>query len=184
VVAVSYPISLTKVFLMGAEPLCDPLLPVILRYLKEGRSCSVTLLTNGYYPVPTSLLDEVVFSIKALTPSLHWDYTGRENEAILRSFERIAGEKLVRLCAETVFVPDYVDEDEVLSIAQYIASVDRSIPFRIDAYLPIPGLPWRAPEASELAALKERAKAILPATTCLHGEEGKTELAYEVERLF
>jgi hypothetical protein len=78
----------------------------------------------------------------------------------------------------------YVDADEVEAIAWYIASVDRGIPFRIDAYLRIPGLPWQAPGASELETLWDWVKAILPNTTCLYGAERETELAYEVERLF
>ena len=44
------PIPLNKVFLMGAEPVCDPLLPQILTYLKQKRKSLVILLTNGYSP--------------------------------------------------------------------------------------------------------------------------------------
>lgn len=178
------PVSLSKVFLMGAEPLCDPILPEILTYLKQERRCSVTLLTNGYYEVPIAMLDEVVFSIKAVTPALHSDYTGKDNKTVLTSFEKLGKQKKVNLYAETVFIPDYVDEPEIMKIATFIALVDRSISFRIDAYLPISGLPWRAPEVSELEALRDNVKEILPNTTCLHGESGKKELAYEVERLF
>jgi pyruvate formate lyase activating enzyme len=69
------------------------------------RRCSVTLLTNGYSPVPTSFVDEVVLSIKAVTPSLHLDYTGRDNKPVLQAFEKIAREKQLKLYAETVLIP-------------------------------------------------------------------------------
>ena len=115
---------------------------------------------------------------------MHRDYTGVDNKVILRNFTEIAASKSVSLHVETVFIPDYVDEDEVLRIADFIASIDPAIPFRIDAYLPIQGLPWRAPQAHEIQSLTEKARCMLPNTSCLYGDEGKTELAYEVERIF
>ena len=144
----------------------------------------LVLLTNGRKFPPLPMVDEVIFSIKAITPALHRDYTGVDNKVILRNFTKIASSKSVSLHVETVFIPDYVDEDEVLRIADFIASVDRAIPFRIDAYLPIHGLPWRAPQAHEIQSLAEKARCMLPNTSCLYGDEGKIELAYEVERIF
>ena len=69
-------------------------------------------------------------------------------------------------------------------IAEFISSADWSIPFRIDSYLPMPGLPWRAPEIQEVEALREKVKTILPKITCLHGDGGRKELAYEIEKIF
>lgn len=130
------------------------------------------------------MLDQIIFSIKAITPALHLDYTGYDNKTILRNFMKTAACKSVALHTETVFIPDYVDGAEVLKIAEFIASVDRSIPFRIDAYLPVQGLPWRCPTVEEINSLRDRVRRILPNTTCLYGNEGKTELAYEIERIF
>jgi pyruvate-formate lyase-activating enzyme len=169
---------------MGAEPVCDPFLSRILVSLKQSKTCSFVLLTNGRKLPPLAMLDEVIISIKAVTPALHRDYTGVDNRVILRNFTEIASSKSVSLHAETVFVPGYVDEEEILRIAAFIASVDRSIPFRIDAYLPIQGLPWRVPTPKEMRALAYRTNQILPNTTCFYGDKGKTELAYEIERIF
>jgi pyruvate-formate lyase-activating enzyme len=178
------PLELKKVFLMGAEPLCDPLLPEILYYLKETRACYISLLTNGKEQIPHALLDEVIFSIKAVTSFLHRTYTGEDNAEILSHFKELAEKKSVHLHAETVFIPDYADEKEVMKIAEFIASIDRNIPFRIDAYLPVEGLPWRAPEPSEIEALMERVKEVVPNTTCFYGDAGKTPLVYEVKAIF
>ena len=178
------PLSLKQVVLMGAEPVCDPMLHRILASLKQSNDCSFVLLTNGRKFPPLSMVDKIIFSIKAITPVLHREYTGVDNGAILRNFTRIAASKSVSLHVETVFIPDYVDEDEVLRIADFIASIDPEIPFRIDAYLPIQGLPWRAPQAHEIKSLAEKVRRVLPNTSCLYGDEGKTELAYEVERIF
>jgi pyruvate-formate lyase-activating enzyme len=169
---------------MGAEALCDPTLPEILLYLKQTKGSSVSLLTNGKKRAPLSMIDEIVFSIKAITPSLHRDYTGEDNASILQNFMDMGGQKSVRLYAETVFIPGYVNEPEVMKIAKFIASVDRHIPFRIDAYLPMPGLPWRAVQTSEIEAVRDRVQEMLPNTTCLHGDYGRKMLAYEIERVF
>ena len=178
------PLSLKQVVLMGAEPVCDPMLPRILASLKQSKNCSFFLLTNGRKFPPLSMVDEVIFSIKAITPALHRDYTGVDNRIILRNLSEIAASKSVSLHVETVFIPAYVDEDEVLRIADFIASIDPELPFRIDAYLPIRGLPWRAPQAHEIQSLAEKVRRMLPNTSCLYGDEGKTELAYQVERIF
>ncbi len=178
------PLLLKQIVLMGAEAVCDPLLPMILTSLKQMKNCSFILLTNGLKLPPLPMLDQIIFSIKAVTLSLHQDYTGKDNTAILRNFSEIASCGSVLLQAETVFIPGYVDENEVLRIADFIASVDRSIPFRIDAYLPIQDLPWRAPTLKELHSLKDKVKDILPNTSCLHGNDGKTPLAYELEKIF
>ncbi|MGZ6236066.1 MAG: radical SAM protein [Syntrophales bacterium] len=178
------PLSLKQIVLMGAEPVCDPILPPILASLKQSKDCSFVLLTNGRKFPPLSMVDDVIFSIKAVTPALHRDYTGVDNKITLRNFTKIAAAKSVSLHVETVFIPDYVDDDEVLRIADFVASVDPEIPFRIDAYLPIQGLPWRAPQAREIQSLAEKVRYILPNTSCLYGDGGRSELAYEVEKIF
>jgi pyruvate formate lyase activating enzyme len=178
------PLPIKKVFLMGAGPLCEPSLPRILEFLRLEKTCAVSLLTNGKLRPPVHLLDEVIFSLKAITPSLHRDYTGVSNRGILRHFSELAGLSRIRLHTETVFIPDYVDQSEIMKIAAFIASVKPDTPFRIDAYLPVPGQPWRTPGIEELEELKERARGLLPNTTSFHGKEGGEPLAYEVVRIF
>jgi pyruvate formate lyase activating enzyme len=177
-------LKIKRVFLMGAEPVCDRSLPTILDHLWQAKQCTISLLTNGKRRLPVDKLDEVIFSIKALTPSLHRHYTGFDNRGILRNFRELAALPKPRLFAETVFIPDYVDQEEVVRIAAFIASVDRETPFRIDAYLPVPVQPWRAPTVEEIQLLQERVLRILPNTTYLHGKKGEENLAYEVERIF
>ena len=169
---------------MGGEPLCEPFLPGVLKFLRREKSCLISLLTNGKLIPPVHLLDEVIFSIKAITPSLHRDYTGFPNRPILKHFKELAGLHQIRLYTETVFIPDYVDKGEVMKIAAFIASINPDIPFRIDAYLPVPGQPWRVPEVEEIEELKSEICKILPRTTCFHGEQGNKPLAYEVKKIF
>ena len=178
------PLSIKKVFLMGAEATQDSLLSEILHYLKESKMSFISLLTNGSKRAPLFLLDEVVLSIKAITPGLHREYTGEDNGPVVRHLREITDQRIVSLRTETVFIPDYVDESEVMKIAELISSVDRNIPFHIDAYWPMPGLPWREPSVREIEALRDRLITILPNTTCLHGKTGGEEVAYEMEEVF
>jgi len=177
-------LPIKRVFLMGGEPLCEPFLPQILQFLRRKKSCSISLLTNGRIMPPVHLLDEVIFSIKAITPSLHRNYTGFPNRAILKHFRKLTGLPQIRLHAETVFIPDYVDKAEVMKIAAFIASINPDIPFRIDSYLPVPGQAWRVPEIEEIEELKDEICKILPRTTCFHGKRGNEPLVYEVKRIF
>jgi len=96
------PLSVKKVFLMGAEPTQDSLLPEILHYLKQSKMSFISLLTNGSNRVPLSLLDEVVLSIKAVTPGLHREYTGEDNGPVLRHLREIVDQRVVFLRTETV----------------------------------------------------------------------------------
>jgi len=173
-----------RVFLMGGEPLCEPFLAKILDFLRSNKGCFISLLTNGRLKPPVHMLDEIIFSIKAITPSLHQKYTGVSNRKILANFKDLADLPKIRLHAETVFIPEYVDETEVIKIAEFIASVNPDIPLRIDAYFPVPGEGWRAPEIEEIEKLKERVRAILPNATCFHGRQGDEPLAYQVKRIF
>jgi len=177
-------LNIKKTFLMGAEPACNPALPDIVNYLTSEKESKISLLTNGKELPPLSPLDEIVFSIKAITPALHRDYTGFDNTDIVKNFKTVAGFEKISLYAETVFIPDYVDEKEVIKIAEFIASVDKSIPFRIDAYVPVENLPWRAAGVNEIESLAEKVRRILPKTTCFYGDRGNIPLAYEVERVF
>lgn len=177
-------LPIKRVFLMGGEPVCDPFLPRILEFLRSNKVCFVSLLTNGKLKPPVHMLDEVIFSIKAITPSLHRKYTGFSNRGILENFRELAGLPQIGLYAQTVFIPEYVDEGEVMKIAAFIAAINPDIPFRIDAYLPVPGECWRTPEIEELERLRDRVRALLPRATCFHGMEGDEPLVYEVERIF
>ncbi len=177
-------LPIKRIFLMGAEPLCEPFLPQILEFLRREKSCIISLLTNGKLMPPVHLLDEVIFSIKAITPLLHRNYTGFPNQTILKHFRELAGLPQIRLHAETVFIPDYVDEAEIMKVAAFIASINPDIPFRIDAYLPVPGQPWKVPEIEEIEELKDKISKILPQTTCFHGKQGSEPLVYEVKRIF
>ncbi|MDK2870490.1 MAG: hypothetical protein PWP39_1725 [Pyrococcus sp.] len=118
-------------FLGGGEPTLDPeLKPLIKSLTKKG--IKIWLITNG-----EGLDDEIVeivhgitFSIKALDEELHKKLTGVSNSKVLENFKRYA--KTGKVVAETVYVPGFVECEEIMRIAEFIASINPNMTLRID----------------------------------------------------
>lgn len=145
---------------MGTEAALDSEMPVLARALHENSSSYNIMLTNGVKLADMEHIDEIIFSIKAYTDEIHQEYTGRSNKKVLENFKKIwrSGKKLQ---AETVLIPGYIDAGEVERVAEFIAGVDKSITFRIDAYFPVPGCPWRAATKEEVEEASRLAKKYL-----------------------
>jgi pyruvate-formate lyase-activating enzyme len=159
-------VDIERVIFMGTEPTLDPELPALAKVLHNKFNCYNIILTNGLKLINLEHIDEVIFSIKALSEGLHRDYTGKSNKAILRNF-RVIYDSGKPLQAETVLIPDYIDKYEVKHIAKFIGDIDSNIPLRIDAYFPVGDNPWRAATAEEVEAAAELAKKHLDKVNCL-----------------
>ena len=180
VISILEPLRIERVIFMGAEPSIDPLLPELARALKDGHGSRNILLTNGFYIPPLDHIDEVVFSIKAVSEDIHRRLTGFPNKIALSNFRKVY-EMVPSVRAESVLIPDLVYFEEIEKIASFIAGVDERIPYRIDAYFPIPGCPWRKPEGWEMEEAVSRAKRHLKNVSCLKGDE---ELKFRVRRIY
>jgi pyruvate formate lyase activating enzyme len=172
-------LEVRQVVLMGAEPVTDPELPQLTEALHQELGCHNVLLTNGFTLADLKHIDEVVFSIKAYTDELHRHYTGKSNRKALENFVRYY-QSGVKLRAESVFIPGYIDYAEIEKISRFIGRVDRSIPYRIDAYIPIGDNPWRRPTPGEMAKATDTARKYLANVSCLTGNE---KLKFEVLRV-
>ena len=157
----------------GGEPTVDPALTTLVRIL-SGQGVYTVLLSNGHNldthvvkALEDAGLNEVCVSIKAFTPSIHLYYTGMSNRRVLENFRLLASSRL-RLRAESVLIPGLVDAGEIECIARFIASVDPSIPFRVDGYLSVPGTPWPSATPREVAAAVEAARQHLRNVSCLY----------------
>ncbi len=162
-----------RAVLGGGEPTLDRSLPYVVKLLKE-RGAYTILLTNGYLLDEGALkvfkesgLDEVCISLKALDPQLHKYYTGRLNERVLRNFRRAARSGL-KVRAESVLIPGLIGVEEIERISKFIASVDRSIPFRVDGYVSVPGQPWRTAAPEEVVEAASLAKRHLENVSYIH----------------
>ena len=173
-------LDISQVVFMGAEPTLDPQLPQLAEALHREFASHNVLLTNGFNLIDLRHIDEVVFSLKARTNTLHRHYTGKSNKKALENFIKLH-QSGTKLRTESIFVPEYIDYTETENIAKFIAKVDKSIPHRIDAYIPIGDNPWRRPTPQEIEKAASIARKYLLNVSCLTGNE---DLKYEVVRVF
>lgn len=165
---------------MGAEPTLDPQLPALAKEIHKKFQAKNTLLTNGYITPPLDHIDEVVLSIKAYTDEIHRQYTGRSNRRVLRNFIKLH-QTPITLRSESVYIPEYIEKREIAKIAKFISRVDPNIPYRIDAYHPVYGNPWRQPTERELIEAVETASKYLNNVTYL---KNRQKILYQVHRIF
>lgn len=155
-----------RAIFMGTEAALDPEMPALARALHDKFHSYNVMLTNGLQLADMSHVDEIIFSLKTITPALHKAYTGKDNRVILGNFARIAlsGQKIQ---AETVLIPGLIEAAEIERVAEFIAGIDRRITLRIDAYFPAGENPWRAATAAEVEEAAQLARRHLDKISCL-----------------
>lgn len=172
--------ELSQVIFMGMEPTLDPELPSLAEFLhKEFHSHNI-LLTNGLRLIRMENIDEIVVSIKAYQDDVHRNYTGVSNRKVLENFGRLYHSG-IKLRAESVLIPEYIDYFEIERIAEFIAGMDKGIPYRIDAYIPCGDNPWRRPTSEEMKKAVGIARKYLLNVSCLTGDE---TVKYKLIRIF
>jgi len=169
------PLGVRRVVLGGGEPTIDEEIVDIVRWLNSVGVRTI-LLTNGYAldkdrvgELEANGLDEVCVSIKAFTDTIHAKYTGKSNENVLKNF-KLLYKSGVQLRAESVLIPGLVGTVEIKSIARFIASVDSTIPYRIDGYTPVPEASWRQPSKEEISKAVRAAGKYLENVSCIYSE--------------
>jgi len=114
--------------------------------------------TNG--TMNKGLLEEVIklslesggcikFDLKAWNENLNIALTGVTNKRTLENFSLVAERIKERpepplLIASTLLIPGYIDEKEIRNIAEFIASLDKNIPYSLLGFYPhfyMPDLP-------------------------------------------
>jgi len=106
------------------------------------RNLWVLFETNGYGLTPENLdifrdagIDSFWLDIKAYHDEVHKRLTGCHNDWILRLPEEIKRRDFI-LEVLSLYIPGWVEEDQIEHIARLIASVDPKIPFTILAFFP------------------------------------------------
>lgn len=169
-----------RVIFLGGEPTIDPELSDLARILHADLNTYNILLTNGHSLPDLEDVNEVQLSIKAYTDTIHQEFTGKSNAKVLKNFEGLYSQG-VKLRSESIFIPGYIDLEEIEKIAEFISSIDPKIMYRIDGYVPVPGMPWRRPKPKEVERAVTVAKRYLREVSCLRGDE---DLRYEVLNIF
>jgi pyruvate formate lyase activating enzyme len=155
-----------RAIFMGTEPALDPEMPCLAECLKHDFGAYNIMLTNGLKLADMCHIDEIIFSLKAVTPAVHKAYTGVDNRRIMQNFAVLykTGKKMQ---AEMVFIPGLIEADEVERVAQFVASVSPDIILRIDAYFPVGDNPWRAATKNEVEDAAMRAQKHVKKVSCL-----------------
>ncbi len=159
-----------RVLFMGGEPTIDPKFKNLAKSTHEKLGARNVLLTNGFILPPLEYIDEACVSLKALNNRLHLDYTGKSNRGLLENFVAFYRSN-VKLRSESVFIPGYIDCEEIGDIAKFIAGVSPDIPYRIDGYILVSGTPWRRPTRQEMEKTIKVAREHLNNVSHLKGNE-------------
>ncbi|XUW99932.1 MAG: radical SAM protein [Dehalogenimonas sp.] len=169
VMALTENLTIERAISIGVEPSLDPGMPLLAREMKSRHHTYNILFTNGVALADLSSTDEVIFSLKAVTPELYRNYTGGDNRKSMSNFRRVydSGKKLQ---AEITLVPGAIEADEIEKVAEFIASIDNNLPLRITGFIQLSGQPFRAPTRAEVEAAAALAKRHLKTVNYLSGE--------------
>jgi pyruvate formate lyase activating enzyme len=128
----------------GGDLACQPEFYVKCAELIKGLPETVWVLleTNGYGLTPHNLdlfqqagIDSFWLDIKAYDDLVHRKLTGVSNTHILELPEVIKARDFV-LEVLSLYIPGWVETDQIAHIAKLLASVDADIPFTILAFFP------------------------------------------------
>ncbi|MEN8614863.1 radical SAM protein [Dehalogenimonas sp. THU2] len=159
------------VVMEGAEAALDPLYPEIARELHRRYGTHNILLTNALQlPDDLSHTDSIEISLKAMDDDLHIAHTGKSNKVILENFKKLH-ESGMKLIVESVFVPGLVDIEETERMAEFIASIDRTIPFIILPHIRTLGNSWQRPTPEDMEKVGVVARKHLDKVFCVRGDE-------------
>lgn len=83
----------------------------------------------------------IKFDLKAYNEGIHQAISGVSNQRTLENFTLAAEHYAQRteiplVIASTLLIPGYIDELEVYSIAEFIAAIDRDIPYSLLGFAP------------------------------------------------
>ena len=151
----------SKVYFMGGEPTVAAELEEMLIFAKEELGAETKLGHTNGCRLPLPCLDGANVGFKAWSEERHLQITGKPKSLIYDNF-RNAFDAGVKMAANMVYIPGFVDLDELEGCVKFISSLDREIPFHIDGYIPIPGQPHRRPTDEEMIQAEQLVKSYLP----------------------
>ena len=116
----------------------------------------ILIETNGYGLTPDNLdsfkesgVDALWLDVKAYDPEVHRRLTGVSNERIL-SLPREIVERGFTLEILSLYIPGWVETDQIEKIAELVRDADPGIPFTILAYFPAYQMKVRSPYLQEM----------------------------------
>ena len=164
-----------EVLITGGEPtITKKYLLSLINGLKKLGSKNIVLCTNGYEigldgaygkDLARSGLTEVHLDIKTYNKELHQWYTGKSNTPVLKAVKNLIDAK-IDLIVQTVYIPQYVEAEEIKKIAAFLAGINPEIRYRIDPFEPMFSYEKiaRSPTQEEMKIAYEVASEYLPNT--------------------
>lgn len=140
-----------KIFFMGGEPTVARELAEMLEFAKKELGARTALGHTNGSRLPLPHLDDANVGLKAWDPAVHLAYTHREKDVIFGNF-KAAFEAGIEMKANMVFIPGWVDVDQLEATARWLATLSSDIPFHIMGYIPVPGQPYARPSEDQMAA--------------------------------
>lgn len=153
-------VSPGKVYFMGGEPTVAKELEEMIFFAKHELGAETRLGHTNGSRLPLPGLDGANVGLKAWNEELHLSITGKPKSLIYDNF-RAAFDFGMKMAANLVFIPELVGLDEMEGVVSFLAGLDRNIPFHIDGYIPIPGLPWKRPTDEEMEEARKLAESYL-----------------------
>jgi len=177
------PLSFKKVIFLGKEPTIDRDFLPLARITKKDFFTHNILITNGWEYIEDEAIDEVCVSIKAVTPQLFKEFTGQDNPLrVLNNFKKYVHNPKIKVRAESIFIPGYIDNIEIEKIAEFISSVDSTIPYRIDGYISrLENDRFRRPTRAEMEEAKSVSEKYLQNVSFMYL---RTKLKARSERIY
>ena len=142
-------VRIEKVNFMGGEPTVATELPEALAFCKQELGVRTFLGHTIGLRLPLPHLDGANVGLKAWDDEVHRRYTGRERQPFFDNFAA-AYRAGLEMRANIVFIPGFVDLDQVEAVAAWVAALDRTIPFHVMGYIPVPGQPFPRPTAAQM----------------------------------
>jgi pyruvate formate lyase activating enzyme len=135
-----------EALITGGEPTIDKeFLLGLVNGLRERDFQKIVIMSNGYAlgedenyvdELEEAGLTEAHIDLKAFSEDKHRYYTGKSNKPVLQAIEKlnVSG---IELLVQTIYMPGIVDEAEIAKIAQFLASLNRNMRYRINPFAPV-----------------------------------------------
>lgn len=147
-------VDLETVYFMGGEPTAAKELPELLEFTKTKLKARTYLGHTNGSNLSIPFLDGANVGLKAWDADIHLNYTGKQKDKIFGNFEN-AFRAGMDLKANVVYIPSFVDVDQVESVARWLGSLSSDIDFHIMGYIPVPGQPFAAPDSKQINEVVE-----------------------------
>ncbi len=139
----------STVVIMGGEPTTWANIFSVARFCKEHLKAFIRIPHSNLSNSPPPEVDEIGVSLFAISKRKYLQLTGSQNSRVLSNIYKTYDQG-TRIFASAILIPEFIGKDELIKVAEFIASIDRDIPLHITSYLPVPNMPWRRPSRDEM----------------------------------